>query len=121
MKIVTKVIAFYQHLDSVTFWSFVLVCLMDVALIGIFITNFSNLPREIPLFYSLSWGDQQLGDLWQFLILAALPFLISLTNMIISWQLHPSQILFKRILAVYSAVITLLFLLTAVKIVLIFI
>jgi len=39
-----------------------------------FIWKYNSLPAQIPLFYSLPWGEDQLGDLWMIIFL---PFLMN--------------------------------------------
>ena len=63
------------------------------------------LPNRLPLFYSLAWGEQQLASLQQFFIIPAIITIISLINLVIAWQLHPSQLFFKKIL-IYSSLVT---------------
>ena len=41
----------------------------DLILILFFVLRFSSLPPQIPLFYSLPWGEDQLVDNWMILIL----------------------------------------------------
>lgn len=79
------------------------------------------LPPKLPLFYSLPWGDKQLVSHSQLLIIPATISLIALCNLIISWQLHPTQALFKNILLFSSLLISLILTITFVKIILIFI
>jgi len=47
------------------------------------------LPPKLPLFYSLPWGENQLASREQLLIIPAIISLIALTNLALSWQLHP--------------------------------
>lgn len=79
------------------------------------------LPKKLPLFYSLPWGETQLGSFEQFFIIPGIITLITLLNMIISWQLHPTQAFFKKILTISILPITLILTATFIKIVLIFI
>lgn len=79
------------------------------------------LPPKLPLFYSLPWGDGQLATHQQFLIIPASIALITLLNIIISWQLHPQQIFFKKVLLFSSLIVSLILTITFIKIVLIFI
>lgn len=79
------------------------------------------LPPRLPLFYSLPWGDGQLATHQQFLIIPASIALITLLNLIISWQLHYQQIFFKKVLLLSSAVVSLILTITFIKIVLIFV
>lgn len=86
-----------------------------------FIINYVNLPPRVPLFYSLPWGDNWLVALPQFLILASIALLFLVLNFFMIWYLHSSQLIIKRLIAVSTAFISLLFLITGVKIVLIFV
>lgn len=91
-------------------------------LMTIFLFLFLNfLPQKLPLFYSLAWGDNQLVSRQQFLIIPGSLTLISLVNLIISWQLHSSQSFLKNILLLSSLVITIILTVTFLKIVFIFI
>lgn len=81
---------------------------------------FRHLPPKLPLFYSLPWGDEQLANHQQFLIIPASIALIALLNLIISWQLHPSQVFFKKILLTSSLLNSFILTITFVKIFLIF-
>ena len=82
---------------------------------------FKLLPPNLPLFYSLQWGDKQLANHQQFFIIPALIILITLINYVTSWQLHQSQLFFKKILLVFSIIATFILTITFIKIVLIFI
>lgn len=79
------------------------------------------LPFRMPLFYSLSWGEGQLATLPQFLIIPATISCITLINLMIIWQLHKNQVLFKQILLVTSLSITGILTFTILKVVFIFI
>lgn len=79
------------------------------------------LPPKLPLFYSLAWGDNQLANRQQLLIIPAVISLITLVNLIISWQLHPRQIFLKKVLTFSSVLISIILSLTFFKIVSIFI
>lgn len=81
---------------------------------------FQFLPPKLPLFYSLPWGNAQLANHQQFLIIPATIVLIDLVNLLLIWHLHPSQRFFKNILILASLIITLIFLTTVIKIFLIF-
>lgn len=79
------------------------------------------LPPRLPLFYSLPWGDGQLATHQQFLIIPASIALIALLNLVLSWQLHPSQSFFKKVLIFSSVVVSLILTIAFIKIVLNFI
>lgn len=79
------------------------------------------LPYKLPLFYSLSWGESQIASPQQFFIIPAIIILISLINLSICAQLHPTQTFFKKILLIASLVTSVILTITIIKIVLIFI
>lgn len=115
MKFLKKFIDFYQTQDSVIFWSTSSSVLMSLFLIILLIIYYYRLPSQIPLFYSLPWGESQLAQTGQFIILPSMILLIMLSNLIISWHLHPSQIIVKRLLSFSSSIISLIILLSALK------
>lgn len=91
-------------------------------LITLFIAIFAKfLPPKLPFFYSLPWGEKQLGSREQLLILPASIILVTLCNLIISWQLHQTQKIFKKILLLSSLLVSLILTVTFFKIILIFI
>lgn len=78
------------------------------------------LPPRLPLFYSLSWGENQLASPPQLLIIPGSILLTALVNLTVSWQLHPAQGFFKQILSATSAVCALALTLSFIKIIFIF-
>ncbi len=112
---------FYTDQDKVEFYAivFTIVCSMFIALD--FTINYNKLPNRIPLFYSLPWGDSQLIAKPQFILLPSIILLIALINVITSWQLHNSQRSIKRLIALSTASVSLLILITAIHIIGIFI
>lgn len=96
--------------------------LMLSLLMSVFILILNRfLPPRLPLFYSLPWGEAQLVNQGQILIIPATIAGITLLNLIIDWQLHPSQILFKYILMYASLISSIILTLSFIKIVFIFI
>lgn len=90
--------------------------------ITLFILIFGRiLSPKLPIFYSLPWGESQLGTYQQLLIIPSIIILITLLNLIFSWQLHNSQIFFKRILLFSSILVSLILTITFLKIILVFI
>jgi len=49
--------------------------LSNLIMVLFFVFNFNYLPPQIPLFYSKSWGENQLADLF---MIALLPFFLNL-------------------------------------------
>lgn len=85
------------------------------------LTTLGSLPAKLPLFYSLPWGPGQLATHQQFLIIPGLISIVALLNLFISWQLHPSQSFFKKLLLLSPFIISLILTVTFIKIILIFV
>lgn len=81
---------------------------------------FQFLPPKLPLFYSLPWGNAQFANHQQFFIIPATITLVNLLNLTIIWHLHNQQKFFKNMLILASLTVTLIFLITFIKIFLIF-
>lgn len=121
MKYIKDFTNFYQEQDTYVFWPVSLSILLGLSVIFLWAVNYFSLPKQIPIFYSLAWGDGQFGHLNQFVLFPSLIALTILINLITSWHLHFSQILLKRILAIASFIISLLLAVAAYKIIFIFI
>ncbi len=115
-----KFLNFYARTDKVTFYSvaFPFLCAITIAL-SVLLTH-SHLPKILPLFYSLPFGTQEFVTPSQFSIFPLLIILIALINLTLSWHLHRSQIVLKRILNITGATVALFMLITALRILLIF-
>lgn len=94
---------------------------LSVTMILIIVIILPKLPARLPLFYSLAWGEKQLATHQQFLIIPASIILITLLNLVISWQLHPSQSFFKKVLLLTSVATSLILTITFFKIIFIFV
>jgi hypothetical protein len=116
-----QALSLYNHEDRIFFWSYASVFFMTILLLAGWGIFYQILPDKLPLFYSLPWGETQLVTKTQFVIVPALIVLITLINIIISWHLHHSQLVLKRIIYVTSSFISLLLLITSFKIIFIFI
>lgn len=102
------------------FWTGLSPLILSLIIIVSILTVFKALPERLPLFYSLSWGESQLATHNQFLIIPASITLITLLNLIISWQLHPAQIFFKKVLLFSSIIVSLSLTIAFIKIVFLF-
>lgn len=67
-----------------------------------------HLPPDLPLFYSLPWGENQLAKTDQLIIIPAIFLCISLVNLIIFLQLDEKFIVLKRILSITSIIVSLI-------------
>lgn len=113
--------SFYNRQDPVIFWSIFIACLIGISTLLLWGVEYQNLPSEIPLFFSLPWGDAQLINPKQFTVLPAIILLFILINSILIMSLHPSQWVLKRIISAATAMVALLITITAFRIVFIFI
>lgn len=108
-------------LRSLNFWAIFIPTLLSLLML-VFIAVFAKfLPPRLPLFYSLPWGEQQLVNHSQLFILPAIITLVTLGNLIISWQLHPTHVFFKKILSIATLSVSTILTITFLKIVFIFI
>lgn len=81
----------------------------------------NSLPAKLPLFYSLPWGQTQLSDKYQFLLLPVILVLTTLVNILLALQLHPVQMVLRRTLTVSLLLTNAIITITALKILSIFI
>lgn len=91
-----------------------------VLLLILLLVFYSHLPDRLPLFYSLSWGEAELVKKDRFFLLPTILLLLTLVNFFITSQLHSLQYILKRILMLSLVLIDLIFLVTTIKILLIF-
>lgn len=111
---------FNKRQDPVVFWA-TAVSLFGIAItLGIFVLYYNELPSQLPLFYSLSWGEGQLVPISQIVILPALTIVITLINLLFSWHLHTSQQVLKRMLSLFSASLSFILTLAAIRIIFLF-
>lgn len=103
--------------NKLTFWTTLIPLVVSLVLTIIILTGLRSLPPKLPLFYSLPWGDNQLVSHQEFLLIPAIITIITLLNAVISWQLHPTQSFFKRILLFSPLVVSLLLVITFIKVV----
>lgn len=96
--------------------------LANAILVSSFLAIFYNqLPSKLPLFYSLPWGEAQLVAKQQFLILPAVLILMGLINGFLAYQLHPAHLVLKKIIMGSLLLISSIILITAIRILIIFI
>ncbi len=111
----------YKKSDKYNFFSIIITILILFIIVILFTIYLPSLPSKIPMFYSLSWGEPQLVNLSQFFILPLILILITMLNLIISWQLHSSQLILKRIINLVTILVAFLVLVTSFKIIHIFV
>ena len=79
------------------------------------------LPNKVPLFFSLTWGDKQLADKHQLLIIPASLAILTLLNLSFFWKLSQTKDLLRKILVYSSLITTTVLMITFLRIILIFI
>lgn len=114
------VAAFYRKTDKFFFWPGLASVALLILTTATFPLSSANLPPKLPLFYSLPWGESQLVDKDQFLLLPATLALINLVNILIASFLHPAQVVLKRTLVLSLFFIDTILVITFIKILLIF-
>lgn len=76
----------------------------------------SFLPSVVPLFYGKPIGAEQLTGYWFFFTIPGMSFLITIINLLISSHVEDEFV--KRILAVSSLIISLMAIISVIKIIL---
>lgn len=107
--------------NNLFIWTTLFAAFMAISLSLFILIFFKILPNKLPFFYSLPWGERQLANHAQFLIIPATIILITLINLIVSKQLHPYQSFLKTTLNLTSIITTVILTIAFIKIVLIFI
>ncbi|MDD2483371.1 MAG: hypothetical protein PHE32_00090 [Candidatus Shapirobacteria bacterium] len=85
-------------------WNLVLIIFQ---LIILFI-KFNSLPQQVPLYYSLPWGEDQLASATSLFLLPTFSIIILLLNNLIATFFLKTIPLFSRLLTVFSLVFSLL-------------
>lgn len=73
--------------------------IMSILLIAL---KWPSLPPQIPLYYSVIWGEKQLASAWELSIIPTLILSVSIINFAIAFFLVRDQELFVKIL-IYTA------------------
>lgn len=77
----------------------------DLLLLVAFIWRFPHLPEQIPLFYSLPWGEAQIADVWYILLLPIFMNLMYFGNGQIAKRFFASEEVFQHLFRVVNLVI----------------
>lgn len=85
--------------------------------IGFLAWRFNDLPPQVPLYYSLPWGESQLASTSALFLLPTLSIAIVLINHLFAISFSKNIILLSRLLLVISLVISFFSLITLIKIV----
>ncbi|MBI2330461.1 hypothetical protein HYU94_03645 [Candidatus Daviesbacteria bacterium] len=103
------------------FWVLISPLILSLLITIVILTALKFLPAHLPLFYSLPWGNKQLATHQQFLLIPTSISIVTILNLVISWQLHTTQIFFKRTLQVSSIIISLILTISFIKVILNFV
>lgn len=76
-----------------------------------------SLPSQIPLYYSLPRGTEQLGWSWEIILLPIFSFFLFIIHTLLAAKIHKSNLFFSKILMISQAIVVGLFLITFIKIV----
>ncbi len=120
-KFFQKFFHFNKRQDPVVFWTTAFSLFGVIIILSAVALTFEKLPSELPLFYSLPWGEGQLVPIFQIIVLPSITIVITLTNLLVSWHLHESQYLLKRMISIFSASLSALITLAALRIIWLFI
>lgn len=85
--------------------------------LGFLILTWRRLPPQVPLFYSLPWGEEQLGSPSFLLILPLSCLIFGVLNFFLAFFSFEKQPLASKILVWLTVIVTLLASLTLVKII----
>jgi len=75
--------------------------------IGYLVWKFGKLPTQIPIFFSLPWGERQLGDTGQMFILPIISLATMLINNLIAIPINEEKLLSKLLIS-FSLVVSFL-------------
>lgn len=78
---------------------------------------FKKLPDEVPIFYSLPWGDMRLGEVKFLFLLPLLSFIILVLNLLIAKKLYNQERLLSRIISTVTSVFVIFCVITLIQVV----
>ncbi|HPT66031.1 MAG TPA: hypothetical protein PK257_01830 [Candidatus Woesebacteria bacterium] len=85
-------------------WNLILIIFQ----LGLLIFKFNSLPEQVPLYYSLPWGEDQLASATSLFLLPTFSIVILLLNNLIATFFLKIIPLFSRLLTIFSLVFGLL-------------
>lgn len=83
------------------------------------IIKFNDLPQQVPLYYSLPWGDDQLASAASLFLLPTFSIITLLINNLIATFFLKNTPLFSRLLSISSLIFSLLCSISLIRIILI--
>lgn len=85
-------------------WNLILIIFQLIILF----VKFNSLPQQVPLYYSLPWGEEQLASATALFLLPTFSIIILLLNNLIATFFLKTIPLFSRLLTVFSLIFSLL-------------
>lgn len=95
-------------------WNLVLIIFQ----ITILSFKFSGLPQQVPLYYSLPWGEDQLTSITSLFLLPTFSIVVLLINNLIANFFFKHIPLFSRLLVIFSLIFSLLATISLIRIIL---
>lgn len=103
-----------QSFNSIFFrWNLVFITVQLVFLIW----QFGNLPQQVPLYYSLPWGESQLVSTSTLFLIPTLSIVLFLVNHLFAIGYSQKNPLLSQLLIFTSLIVSFFFLLTLLKII----
>ena len=94
-----------EKINQILFrWNIILIVLQ----LAILIIKFNSLPQQVPLYYSLPWGEGQLAAAASLFLLPTFSIIILLLNNLIATFFLKIIPLFSRLLPIFSLIFSLL-------------
>jgi hypothetical protein len=82
--------------------------LLIIFQLTLLIIKFNSLPAQVPLYYSLPWGEEQLAAAASLFLLPTFSIVVLLVNNLIATFFLKTTPLFSRLLTIFSLVFSLL-------------
>lgn len=79
-------------------WNLIVICLQIVFLF----LKFNDLPQQVPLYYSLPWGEDQLASATSLFLLPTFSIVVFLLNSLLANFFFKTITLFSRLLIIFS-------------------
>lgn len=94
-----------------------LVIILFLILFLFLLINLKELPSEVPLFYSLPWGEKRLANFKFLFLLPFLSFVITAFNFMVAKKLYNNERLLSRVISLVACVFVLFCLITLFQII----
>lgn len=120
MRKVAKLKEFLVTSDPYFFYPILTTVFTALIILALFLFNYGRLPARLPLFYSYPWGEKELVQKLQFMILPFVAISITLINVLFAWHINNSYFILKRILLLSIILSNIVILITGLQILTLF-